>query len=289
MSSKLRDQAYQIYLDFLETAETKRRWNIFTDVPWDKLDLDKATADVGKCVEIFCTEELYVPDYTSRGLELSSSVFGTAWFQICWAFEESRHGLAFREYLTRSGLRSPAQFEALEIETFSKHWELPFQTSRQMACYGALQEGATFTAYNSQRNKAKNSGDGVLEAIFFFVGRDEAAHAGFYRSMIQLELCRDRAETIDDLAYVLANFKMPGDGLIPDYRARLQSSGAGISARAFLERVMWPLLSTLEISREEMKVALKKQAARAIQAPDAQSTPPPRVPSIAGEAHLIKH
>ena len=69
MSSKLRDQAYQIYLDFLETAETKRRWNIFTDVPWDKLDLDKATADVGKCVEIFCTEELYVPDYTSRGLE----------------------------------------------------------------------------------------------------------------------------------------------------------------------------------------------------------------------------
>ena len=91
------------------------------------------------------------------------------------------------------------------------------------------------------------------------------------------------------LAYVLANFKMPGDGLIPDYRARLQSSGAGISARAFLERVMWPLLSTLEISREEMKVALKKQAARAIQAPDAQSTPPPRVPSIAGEAHLIKH
>ena len=71
MSSKLRDQAYQIYLDFLETAETKRRWNIFTDVPWEKLDLDKATADVGKCVEIFCTEELYVPDYTSRGLDLS--------------------------------------------------------------------------------------------------------------------------------------------------------------------------------------------------------------------------
>jgi acyl-[acyl-carrier-protein] desaturase len=159
-------------------------------------------------VEIFCTEELYVPDYTSRGLDLSSSAFGTAWFQICWAFEESRHGLAFREYLTRSGLRSPAQFEALEIETFSQHWQLPFQTSRQMACYGALQEGATFTAYNLQRTKTRCLGDGVLEVIFFYVGRDEAAHAGFYRSMIQLELCLDRAE--EDLAYVLANFKMPG-------------------------------------------------------------------------------
>jgi hypothetical protein len=82
---------------------------------------------------------------------------------------------------------------------------------------------------------------------------------------------------------------MPGDGLIPDYRARLQRSGAGISARAFLERVIWPLLSTLEISREEMKVALKKQAARVIQAPISQSAAPLRATSVAGEAHLIKH
>ena len=29
---------YRTYLDFLETAENKRRWNIFNDIPWDKLD-----------------------------------------------------------------------------------------------------------------------------------------------------------------------------------------------------------------------------------------------------------
>jgi len=139
----MRDRAYQIYLDFLETAENKRRWNIFNDVPWEKLDASKATDEVGDRIEIFCTEELYVPDYSSRGLDLSRSMFGMAWFQTCWAFEESRHGLVFREYLTRSGLRSPAQFEALETGTFSKQWELPFQTIRQMACYGALQESAT--------------------------------------------------------------------------------------------------------------------------------------------------
>src|SRR5271156_3922773 len=198
MPSTMRERAYKIYLEFFETAGNKRRGSIFNDVPWEKLDSGKATDQVGDRVEIFCTEELYVPDYSSKALDLTRSIFGMAWFQTCWASEESRHGLAFREYLTRSGLRSPAEFEALEMETFSKHWQLPFQTSRQMACYGALQEGATFTAYNSQRNKAKNSGDGVLEAIFFFVGRDEAAHAGFYRAMIQLEMCHDRAETIDD-------------------------------------------------------------------------------------------
>jgi acyl-[acyl-carrier-protein] desaturase len=188
-------------------------------------------------------------------------MFGTAWFQIRWAYEESKHGLAFREYLARSGLRSEGEFAQLEKETFSRRWKLPFQTTRQMACYGALQESATYTAYNHQRNIARDTGDQVLEAIFFLVGRDEAAHAGFYRAMIQLDLAENRSATIADLAYVLANFKMPGDGLIPNYRRRLHSSGAGISPRQFLERVVWPLLNTLEITREEMRIALKKGSA----------------------------
>lgn len=263
MQSTTREQVYRIYLDFLETAENKRHWSIFNDLPWDHLDVGKTTDRIGQCIELFCAEELYVPDYSSKGMELSRSGFATAWFQIRWAFEESQHGLAFREYLTRSGLRTEAEFETLEATVFAGKWELPFQTSRQMACYGALQEGATYTAYNQQRNLARSAGDTLLEAIFFNVGRDEAAHAGFYRAMIQIDLRENRAETIADLAHVLANFKMPGDGLIPNYRQQLQSSGAGISPRAFLQRVLWPLLNTLEISREEMKLALKQYATAA--------------------------
>jgi acyl-[acyl-carrier-protein] desaturase len=76
-----------------------------------------------------------------------------------------------------------------------------------------------------------------------------------------LELIQHREETLADLAYVFSNFKMPGDGLIPDYQRRLASSGAGISPRVFLSRVVWPLLTTLEISCEEMKRALKKRPA----------------------------
>jgi acyl-[acyl-carrier-protein] desaturase len=262
-STTRREQVYRIYLDFLETAENKRHWSVSHDLPWDHLDAGKATDKIGQCVELFCAEELYVPDYSSKGMELSRSMFGTAWFQIRWAFEESQHGLAFRQYLTRSGLRSEEHLEALQAIVYARSWELPFHTSRQMACYGALQEGATFTAYNQQRSLARTAGDTLLESIFFHIGRDEAAHAGFYRAIIQIDLRHNRAETIADLAYVLSNFRMPGDGLIPDYRQRLNSSGAGITPRAFLERVLWPLLSTLEISREEMKLALKQYAAAA--------------------------
>jgi acyl-[acyl-carrier-protein] desaturase len=243
----------RLYFDFLETAENKRRWNIFNDIPWDELEVLAPTETNAQCIEIFCSEELYFPDYSSRGLDLVRSRFGMTWFHTRWAFEESQHGLAFREYLTRSGLRSEAQCAALETNVLTSPWVLPFATARQMECYGALQESATYTAYRMQKDRARDAGDKVLEAIFFYVARDEAAHGGFYRALVELELAQDREGTIADLAYVLTNFKMPGDGLIPNYRERLNTSGAGISPRTFLERVIRPFLTTLAVGREELR------------------------------------
>lgn len=254
-------ELYRLYLDFLETAETKRRWSVFNDIPWEKLDSGHTTEANAQSVELFCSEEMYVPDYSANGLQLVRSMFGHAWFQTCWAFEESKHALVFREYLTRSGSRTEQDFAAIEEAIFANAWKLPFDTTRRMACYGALQEAATYAAYKGQRDKAVQAGDKILESIFFFVGRDEAAHAGFYRAVVELELTQDRAGTIGDLAYVLSNFKMPGDGLIPNYRQRLQSTGAGISPRVFLERVVSPLLTTLQIARDEMKSAMKRNGA----------------------------
>jgi acyl-[acyl-carrier protein] desaturase len=255
MPSIMRDSVYRLYLDFLETAEKKRRWSIVDDIPWNELDPAKTTETHAQRVEIFCAEELYVPDYSSKGLEMVRSMFGMAWFQTRWAFEESKHGLVFREYLTRSGLRSETEFEALETSVNSRSWHPPYATPREMACYGALQEGATYVAYKVQEESARAAGDKVLEKIFHFVARDEAAHGGFYRAIVQLELSRDRQGTIADLTSVLASFKMPGDSLIPEYRQRLRSTGAGISPRMFLERVMLPLLTTLQIGRQELKRA----------------------------------
>jgi acyl-[acyl-carrier-protein] desaturase len=197
-----------------------------------------------------------LPDYSAAGIELSRSMFGAAWFQACWSYEESKHGLVFREYLTRSGLRSEAEMAVFEERVLSKVWRLPFQTRRQMVCYGALQEAATYLAYKAQKDKAVNEGDKVLEAIFFYLSRDEAAHAGFYRTAVELELAEDRSGTLADLAYVVANFKMPGDGLIPGYQERLRTSGAGISTRAFVERGLLPTLKTLGTSRAELKAAM---------------------------------
>ena len=101
-----------------------------------------------------------------------------------------------------------------------------------MSCYGALQESATYLAYRAQKERAELEQDATLAAIFFLVSRDEAAHAGFYRSMIEIDMDEDRVGTLADLAHVIANFKMPGDGLIPNYHENLRIGGGGISPRA---------------------------------------------------------
>jgi acyl-[acyl-carrier-protein] desaturase len=256
VSPVLREKMYRAYLEFFEVAESKRRWNMFNDVPWKALDGSTSSEQQATCIETFCAEELYLPDYSAGGIELSRSMFGAAWFQACWSYEESKHGLVLREYLTRSGLRTEAEFAVFEERVFSKVWRLPFQTRRQMVCYGALQEAATYLAYKAQKDKAVDEGDKVLEAIFFYLSRDEAAHAGFYRTAVELELAEDRSGTLADLAYVVANFKMPGDGLIPGYQERLRTSGAGISTRAFVERGLLPTLRTLGTSRAELKATM---------------------------------
>ncbi len=252
-SSAMRDRMYDIYLEFLEVAERKRRWSIFDDIPWDLLDPALNSERKATRIETYCAEEFYLPDYTAGGVEVSRQIFGAAWFQACWSYEESKHGLVFREFLTRSGMRSAGQFAQFEDSVFSAKWKLPFKTRRQMACYGALQEAATFLAYKAQKDLAIREGDKVLEAIFTLVSRDEAAHAGFYRAMSRIELEADRAGTLADLALVVAHFQMPGEGLIPHYQERLRDSGAGISARHFVEHALFPTLKMLGTNRAELK------------------------------------
>ncbi|WP_392535636.1 acyl-ACP desaturase [Nostoc sp. C117] len=253
------EKMYRAYMEFFDVAERKRRWHPLNDIPWEKLEPAKNTEEKAICVETFCGVELYVPDYTANGFNLTRTIFGHAWFQANWGYEESKHGLAFREYLIRSGLRTEAQYAEFEQQIFAKVWNLPFDTRRQMTCYGALQESATFLIYRAQLAKAQQEQDDVLEKIFFYVSRDEAAHMGFYIKVLQLELEEDREGTLADLAHVVYNFEMPGVGLIPEYDRRLGVDGVGISSQQFLQRGIFPLLKAVGTSRQELVRLLHKK------------------------------
>ncbi len=256
-----RAQYYRAAIDYLEIAERKRDWKLFDDIPWEKIDRSKNSDQLATCIELYCAEEMYLPDYTSNGSRLTREIFGAAWFQARWSFEESRHGLAFREYLLQSGMRSEEEFESFDRAHFSRTWTPPFPSVRQMSCYGAIQEGATYVAYKAQKDKGEIDGDPVLKAIFSNIASDEAAHAGFYRKVVEIELGADREATVSDFAHVLANFKMPGEGLIPNYHERLKIGGGGISPRLFMESVVLSTMRSLGITRAELKSATAQNSA----------------------------
>ncbi len=256
-SERFREQVYRAYMEFFELAEKNRRWSLFEDVPWDRLDPSTHDADAALNAETFVGVESYLPDYVSGGINAVREMFGQAWFSANWAYEESKHALSLREYLVRSGQRTEAEMFAYEQAILSKRWTLPFETARQMTFYGAVQELATFMMYKHQRMLARERGDVVLEALYGFIGRDEAAHADFYRKVTLLELEEDRAGSIVDMARVFRGFQMPGVDLVPDYgpRTEVMRRTGGVDRGVFLKEVWFPTLKKLGITREEITAA----------------------------------
>jgi acyl-[acyl-carrier-protein] desaturase len=104
---------YELYLEFFNRAESERRWNVQKDIPWDRCN-PKVTDEIALIVESFCAVELFLPDYTSKILQLVRKSRGRAWFQANWGYEESKHSLVLEEWLVRSGKRT-----AKEISTFA--------------------------------------------------------------------------------------------------------------------------------------------------------------------------
>ena len=248
---------YDLFRDYFRRAEKKRRWNIEDDIPWDQCNpaLDGIVADV---VETFFSVEMYLPDYSSQIMHLFRDSFGRAWFWANWSYEESKHSLALREYLLRSGHRSAEWMAAFEDSIFARYWEMPFTEIRQVSCYGALQETATYLGYKILKERAVDADDRVLGAIFDFIGRDEAAHAGFYRTLLGIEMEADRAGTLADMAFVVARFKMPADGLVPGYVERLVASGLSHNTRWYLEKVVMPTLKSVGTSWDELRAVTRK-------------------------------
>jgi len=274
VSRAYHEQMYRIYHEFFDVAETKRRWHPFRDLPWEKMDRSKNTEELAICLETFCGVELYVPDYTANAFNLTRTIFGQAWFEANWGYEESKHGLSFREYLVQSGLRTPEQYADYEEQIFSKVWRLPFTTRRQMTCYGVLQESATYLIYEAQKKRAQQEENELLEKMFFFISRDEAAHRGFYQKVLVYELEEDRAGTLADLAHVISHFEMPGVPLIPEFQKRLLVNGVGITSQHFLQRGIFPLLKAIGTSRSELIKILGRQKAREAERKKGEEMPP---------------
>lgn len=255
MTTRLEERLFNEYTTFFEKAERERRWNVFTDIPWERVNKE-ASEELALCAETFCSVEMYLPDYVSGGINIVRKYFGQAWFQANWAYEESKHSLTLMQYLVRSGKRTEEQMFDLQNTIFAKKWDLPFSTARQMTFYGCVQEMATFVIYVKHRERAAAENDECLRSIYDYIARDEIAHCRFYQNVIKVLLEEDRQGTLADMAHVFANFKMPGVDIVPDYDSRiLKMREAGIDRDVFIQKVYMPILKYLGVKRHEMLAA----------------------------------
>jgi acyl-[acyl-carrier-protein] desaturase len=258
MDTRLSIRMYQEYTTFFQKAERERRWNPFEDIPWDKVNKE-ASEELALCAETFCGVEMYLPDYVAGGINVVRKSFGQAWFQANWAYEESKHALVLTEYLMRSGKRTDEQMADFQNRIFEKKWELPFTTPRQMTLYGVVQEMATFVIYIKQRDRAQAEQCEALHKIYDLIARDEIAHCRFYQTVVKVLLEEDREGTLMDFAKVLAEFEMPGVTLVPDYDSRVEvMRSAGIDRAVFLQKVYFPILKHLGLTRQDLLLATKK-------------------------------
>jgi acyl-[acyl-carrier-protein] desaturase len=249
----LAERVYREYMTFFEKSERTRRWNLFTDLPWELAESGPRDPDLALCAETFCGVEMYLPDYVAQGINVVRGSFGQSWFQANWAYEESKHSLALREYLLRTGQRSFAQVEAFEQAIFARTWQKPFDTARQMTLYGIIQEMTTFVIYKKQEKLARERGDVLLGEIYSLIARDEIAHTRFYEKVSAILLEEDPAGTKHDLAYVFRHFSMPAYDLVPSYDDRVRvMRTAGIDRGVFVREVWLTILKRLGLSRHDL-------------------------------------
>lgn len=256
MSAQLENKFYDLYKEFFNRAESERRWNIQKDIPWDKAN-GAVRDDIALIVESFMAVELFLPDYTSKILELVRQSRGRAWFQANWGYEESKHSMALEEWLLASGKRTPQQINEFSEAVLAKKWELPYETPRQMMIYTTFQELSTGLNYRNLRRKAIDENDTALSTALSFIARDESAHYQFFQDGVKLYLKEDRDGTLEDIKKVLTTFRMPAQDLIPDWEVRGKTiiGEKVFSDRIFFRDIMRPVLSVLGTSRDELAAA----------------------------------
>ncbi|MFG2292865.1 acyl-ACP desaturase [Streptomyces sp. NPDC048603] len=273
MNRALREAFHREYMTFFEQAERTRRWNVFTDIPWDDLPASATDEQLSQCAETFCGVEMFLPDYLKAHLDLVGGNYGQAWFAANWGYEEAKHSLALREYLHRSGQRTETQLFDYADQVLSRTWHRPYDEGRQMVIYGAIQELTTFVIYHKQRRLAAGAGAHVLAEIYRLIGRDEMAHTRFYQRMTGLHLDADRDGTLRDLAHVLRTFRMPAEDVLPDYEARVAvMRTAGIDAGVFLREVVLPSLGALGLTRHDLPGPRERPAVDTLIRPGSAAT-----------------
>jgi acyl-[acyl-carrier-protein] desaturase len=259
---ELERRVWQMFREFFDLAERRRRWRVADDIPWDECNpaINPVVADV---VETFCAVELYLPDYSAKILPKVRHSKSRSWFYANWGYEESKHSLALGDWLLKSGHRSEEYMAGLEAKVFAREWNLPQDNHLGMLVYAMVQEEATFLNYRNLRDRVKSlGGDQALEKMLQFMAIDEKAHHTFFRDCLKVYLEFDRPAVIDQMRRVMNEFHMPAIHDLLDDSARRVAAVRGLELfdpDVYYREVYRPILEEMGVTRQEMRSAHREK------------------------------
>ncbi|MCI0580936.1 MAG: acyl-ACP desaturase [Chloroflexi bacterium] len=273
-----------LYRWYLARSQAKRNWNPDYSFDWRSLRTDHSP-ELNMILEGYYAVEQYVPDYTSKTIQMTRQSYGRSQFQIRWGAEEEKHADLWLNSLLFSRFRAPAWIEEYKQSLRTAEWPMPWEDVFHTIFYVVIQERATQLNYLNTAIIARGQSDApgfaeeadpVLANVADTIATDEAAHYYFFLEIARLYLYYYPGLALDALFDVLDNFLMPGYDIIPG-RARLGELlyQAGIyGPRQYTRDVLQVALKNVGIEdRRAFVKALSDGIKRSRLAPDPDGNP----------------
>ncbi|MGW6725640.1 acyl-ACP desaturase [Nocardia sp. NPDC055029] len=164
-----------------------------------------------------------------------------------WTAEEARHSIVLRDYLVVTRGVDPVALENDRMTHVGAGFSAPADQAiagqpgfLYSVAYVSFQELATRV---SHRNTAAVCEDPVADRMLARIAADENLHMIFYRTLCGAALDVAPDQTIDAVAAIVRNFRMPGTGM-PNFRRHgvLMAKHGIYDLRQHLEEVLQPVL-----------------------------------------------
>ena len=161
-----------LYPDIFRSLESVR-WNLETDVPWNKFDADKLSEEQAQTIKMNAITEWSALPATEMFLRDNRGDSDFSAFMSVWFFEEQKHALVLMEYLRRFRPDLVPSEDELHAVRFEFDPAPRLETLMMHFC-GEVRLNHWY------RRASEWHTEPVIKAIYRLLSQDEARHGGAY-------------------------------------------------------------------------------------------------------------
>ena len=169
-----------LYPDLFRAFE-RVRWNLETDIPWDKFEAAKLTEDQAYTIKMNAITEWSALPATEMFLRDNKNDSDFSAFMSVWFFEEQKHSLVLIEYLKRFCPNFVPSEKELDAVRFEFDPAPALETLMLHFC-GEIRLNHWYRCASEWHTEP------VIKAIYSTIAMDEARHGGAYLKYMKKSL-----------------------------------------------------------------------------------------------------